>query len=146
MLSILIQTTKKAHSPEVLPQLPIVQIIEEKSSSAMILSSYGISSHSSSSEQCIHELEAKITAQATDTKQVNDAFAENLNALLSAQMQDIDELKRKQQFEIEVIKIDHERKIRGFKKKQQEMEGILSHLLTKSSQSSQETVSQPINH
>jgi hypothetical protein len=62
------QTKKKAHSPEVLPQLPDVHIIEEKSSSTMILSSYGISSHSSSSEQCIRELEAKITTQATDTK------------------------------------------------------------------------------
>ena len=128
------QTTKKARSPEVLPQLPDVQIIEERSSSATILSSYGVSSHSSSSEQCIRELEAKITAQATDTKQANDAFAENLNALLSAQMKEIKELKRKQQLEIVVIKMDRERKIRGFEKKQQEMEGILSHHLRKSYQ------------
>ena len=142
----MMQTTKKAHSPEVLPQLPNVQIIEEKSSPATILSSYGVSSHSSSFEQCIREIEAKITTQATDTKQENDAFTENLNALLSAQMQEIEELKRKQQLEIKVIKMDQERKIRDFEKKQQEMEGILSHLLRKSSQSLQETVSQPINH
>ena len=99
----------------------------------MLLSSFGISSHNSSSEQYIRELEEKITAQATDTKLANATFAENLNALLSAQMQEIEELKRKQQLEIEVIKMDQERKIRGFEKKQQEMEGILSHLLRKSS-------------
>lgn len=126
----------RARFQEVLPQVPDVQIIEEKSSSATLLSSFGISSHNSSYEQCIRELEAKITAQATNTKQANDTFAENLNVLLSAQMQEIKELKRKQQLEIEVMKMDQERKIRGFEKKQQEMEGILSHLLRKSSQSS----------
>ena len=77
------QTTKRACLQEVLPQVPDVQIIEEKSSSAMILSSFGVSSHNSSSEKCIRDLEAKIT-QAAETKQANATFAENPNALLTA--------------------------------------------------------------
>ena len=99
----------------ILPQVPDMQIIEEKSSSATLLSSFGVSSHNSSSEQCIRELEAKIT-QAAETKQANATFAENLNVLLSAQMQEIEDLKWRHQLEIEVIKMDQERKSKALKK------------------------------
>ena len=112
----MMQTTKRARLQEILPQEPDVQIIKEKSSSAMLVSSFGISSHNSSFEQCICELEAKITTQVTATKLANARFVENMNALLSAQMQEIEEVKRKHQLEIEVIKMDQERKIRGFEK------------------------------
>ena len=44
-------------------------------------------------------------------------------------MQEIEELEREQQLEIEVIKMDRERTIKGFEKKQQEVEGILSESL-----------------
>ena len=150
MLSITMQiethTKKRKPTEEVVPQLPDLQIIEEKSSSLTILSSMGVSSQNSSSQQCIRDLEGKITEQGLDAEAANQTFKQDMDILIAAHKQEIEELKRKQQQEIETIKDYNQTTLDAIRKKQQEMEAVLSYLLRKSTQSSQETVSQPTKY
>ena len=67
-------------------------------------------------------------------------------AVLDTQKKEIEELIRKQQKEIEILKMDQERKTEAFEKKQQELQSMICNLKSDFSQSSQETVSQPINY
>ena len=61
MMHIETHTKKRKPTKQAVPQEPDLQIIEEKSSPLTILSTTGVSSQNSSSEQCIRDLEGKIT-------------------------------------------------------------------------------------
>ena len=69
-----------------------------------------------------------------------------MDILIAAHKQEIEELKRKQQQEIQTIKDYNQKTLDAIGIKQQEMEAVLSYLLRKSMQSSQETVSQPTKY
>lgn len=91
------------------PPISNLQIIVEKSSLSTLLSSMGISSGSrknSSSHECIREVEERIATKELDPIAPNDRFQQVLNAILVAQIQDIEELRRKQQKELEAVKMD----------------------------------------
>ena len=92
------KTTPELHDVTTLPD-PNVHIIEEKSSSSTLLSSMGVSDASiknSTSHDCITELEHIIATQETNAKKATDMFHEELNEILSAQIVEIKELKKKQ--------------------------------------------------
>lgn len=147
MLSITMQiethTKKRKPTEQVVPQQPDLQIIEEKSSPLTILSSMGVSSQNSSSEQCIRDLEGKITEQGLDAEASNQKYKKEMDILIVAHKQEIEELKRKQQEEIQTIKDYNKKTLDAIGIKQHQMEAVLTYLLRKSTQSSQETVSQP---
>ena len=123
MLSITMQvethTKKRKPTEEVVSPLPDLQIIEEKSSPLTILSSMGMSSQNSSSQQCIRELEGKITEQGLDAEASNQKYKKEMDILIAAHKQEIEELKRKQQQEIETIKEYNQRTLDAIEKKQQ---------------------------
>ena len=60
--------------------------------------------------------EVKFAAQEWDTRVANDTFKEDLNAILVVHLQETKDLKRKEQQEIEIVKMDQWRKIVAFKK------------------------------
>ena len=108
MLSIMMQiethTKQRKPTKQVVLQEPDFQIIEEKSSPLAILSSMSVSSQNSSSEQCIRDLEGKITEQGLDAEAPNHKYKKEMGILIAAHKQEIEELKRKQQDGIETIK------------------------------------------
>ena len=61
--------------------------------------------------------------------------------ILATQKKEIEELIRRQQKEVEILKMDHERKTIAFQKKQEELQSIICNLIRDFSHSSQETVS-----
>uniref|UniRef100_M8CRG7 GTD-binding domain-containing protein n=1 Tax=Aegilops tauschii TaxID=37682 RepID=M8CRG7_AEGTA len=134
------------HTPSKLlemPAIPDVEIIEEKSSSSTLLSSMGISSSSrKSSSSCEHisELEHIIATQEADAEKASEMFHEELNEILFTQIVEIKELKKKQLEEIEHFKMDLQKKSIVFEKRQIHTEAMLSHLLRKSTQSTQDSV------
>ena len=74
------KTTPELYDVTTFPD-PDVQIIEEKSSSSMLLSSMGVSDTSiknSTSHDCITELEHIIATQEAHAKKAKDEFEKNL--------------------------------------------------------------------
>ena len=142
MMHIETHTGKRKSIEPVVPQEPDLQIIEEKSSPLTILSSMGVSSQNSSSEQCIRDLEGKITDQGLDAEASNQNYKTEMDILIVAHKQEIEELKMKQKEEIQTINDYNEKTLDAIGIKQHQMEAVLTYLLRKSTQSSQETVSQ----
>ena len=105
----------------------------------MLLSSFSLS------EEYIYVLQEKILSYKANTNEANTNFQKDMIAVLDTQKKEIEELIRKQQKEIEILKMDQERKTKAFEKKQQELQSMICNLKSEFSQSSQETVSQPIH-
>ena len=74
MMQIETHTKNRKPTKQDVSQEPDLQIIEEKSSPLTILSSMGVSSQNSSSEQCIRDLEGKIIEQGLDAEAANQKY------------------------------------------------------------------------
>ena len=96
MMQIETHTKKRKPIEQAVPQEPDLQIIEEKNSSLTILSSMGVLSQNSSSEQCIRDLEGKITEQGLDAEASNQKYKKEMDILVVAHQKEIEDLKRKQ--------------------------------------------------
>ena len=94
------------------------------------------SSKNSTSHECITELEHIIATQETDARKAKDTFEKDLDLVLFAQKQEMIELKKKQQEEIEGLNKNHQMNLFATDKRQMYMEAMLSHLLRKSMESS----------
>src|SRR4051812_39027904 len=140
MLSITMQietcTNKGKPTEQVVPQQPDLKIIEENSSPLTILSSMGVSSQNLSSEQCIRDLEGKITEQGLDAEASNQKYKKEMHILVVAHKQEIEEYRRKQREEIQTIKDYNKQTLDAIGIKQHQMEAVLTYLLRKSTQSS----------
>src|SRR3954467_3404376 len=91
------KTTPELHDVTTLPD-PDVQIIEEKSSSSMLLSSMGVSDASIknlTSHDCITELEHIIATQEADAKKAKDEFEKNLMLTILVQKKEMIQLRNK---------------------------------------------------
>ena len=132
------KTTPELHDVTTLPDLD-VQIIEEKSSSSTLLSSMGVSaasSKNSTSHECITELEHIIATQETNARKARDTFGKDLDLVLFSQNQEIMDLKKKHQEEIEELNKMHSMNLVTIDKRQIDMEAMLTHLIRKSMESS----------
>ena len=101
---------KRACTQQLVSQLPELEIIEENRSSSTLLSSFSLP------EEYIHVLQEKILSYKANTNEANTKFQKDMIAVLDTQKKENEELIKKQQKEIEILKMDQERKTKAFEK------------------------------